>query len=514
MILVSDSLKSYIEDVDSRHFEAKLVVNGKDFSCDIRSLKIKKGSCGGSSLQPGTFFSSTVEAQIRTQSAIKHGDKIEVWISAPESGDESFYKVVTAYVRHPIRKMQEISFTAEGAIAAKLGLEFKGEAGMTVQAILNNVSIAAGVNIIVENDMDTSLVTSTSANLKGYLMREVLADIAGLFFGYACEDVDGNILIKKYGMSASADESVILKEERMKSYPDVYDTVTIGGIQVRGGEVDCIYPEGSTTVNCCVNNLLMTEEIFNRYVNDFIGLNYTPFEAEYSLGDFRIEPWDTVSVDGKSTIITEVTHHFDSGIKTQLKASTLESGEAFSRTTTNMQSDFSFEKLTFDMSVPDPVDPRDIFEVSDINASTTGGDANVFIKDNYVATLEISRGQYYGSNGIKYEPPSSLDAKYMPAYPVKVCVRGYTKSSSSWSSQYPIAVQIEILPELNTDGKVRMIYSASYLDPKGYSTSFKDYRYDPYTRNFMQYCYFSYRVQYLLKSYMDSIDIEEGSEST
>jgi hypothetical protein len=265
---------------------------------------------------------------------VKKGSKVEVFFSAPESGDSTYYKDFTGYARNSVEKNKELTLDVEGVIAYKLGREYTGGVGLTINAMLDNISAKTGVNIILEDGLDGSYSTNQYANLDGYLMREILGYIAGCFFGYATEDEEGNIIIRKYGVNA--EDSVELKANRMGSYPDVYNTVTVEGIQVfstdSNGQVDYVYPEGVASVNCSIRNPLMTKELFDAHVRNFVGLTYTPFSAEMSLGDFTITPNSSVIVNGKQTIITEITHYYDGGIKTTLSAATLNNGEEYSRT--------------------------------------------------------------------------------------------------------------------------------------------------------------------------------------
>lgn len=517
MIPISDNLKTYMRDGNGRHFEVKFVVNGSDFSCDIRKLKIKKGSCG-STLQPQTYLSNTIDTEIRTDTQLKHGDKLEVWLSAEASGDSSFYKVATAYVRHPARKKEQ-SFTAEGAITAKLGREYKNGVGSTVQAMIDNIEAETGANIILEDGMDASMVPNQAADLKGYLMREVLEDIAGLFFGYMTEDVDGNILIKTF--RNNAEEYAEIKTERMATLPDVHDTVTVHGIQVKtttaDGQADYVYPSGVATVNCSLSNALMTEEIFNRYAGNFVGLTYTPYSVDVGLGDFSLEPFDCVLIDGKQTIITEIIHNIDGGISTTLGASTLNDGEEYSRTEKQMQSEMAYNNYPSAVSSGSSEDSPTIeteperYAVDErLNASTTSGNTNLYIKDGYMAVLEIN-GTHSGYSNYVVEATANIDAKYMPAYPVKIFVRGYTAASGR-SDGDKTATQYEILPELDERGKVRVVISTALLDPKKWSLTWDRYmNEDPSTSQLAYYAYYRFRVHWLLKSYVDSL---KGTEET
>lgn len=398
---------------------------------------------------------------------MKHGDKIEVWLAAPLSGDSEFYKVATAYVRHPINKMKEISFTAEGAISAKLGWEWVGEVGGSINAMINYISTVSGVNITLENGLDGSLVPNQSANIEGMLLREVGSLVASCFFGYMSEDVNGDITIRRF--RNDAEESVELSEERMGVLPDIYDMATVHGIQVKNTDTDFVYPEGIATVNCSLNNDLMTEEIFNTYVGDFVGFSYIPYNAELTLGDFTLEPWDNITIEGSKTIFTEIVHTFDGGLRTEINAATIESGSEYTRTEKQMQSAIAYgNKSTAIPSTPsvNPSDPTEVNNVSKTITLPIAGSGWVGKYKNYMAFIRLSGSISKDVLSLDHDLP----AEYMPAYPVTITNLGQTSTFAvgAYAGGYNslCAFQITIHPELNENGTVKITYCCSYLSPR------------------------------------------------
>lgn len=472
MIQISDKLKTYMRDENGRQFEAKLVVNSSDFPCDIRKLKIKKGSCGSSTFQPGCYFSNSIEAEIRSSNKIKHGDKLEVWLAAPLSGDSNFYKVATAYVRHPINKMKEISFIAEGAISAKLGWEWVGEVGGSINAMINYISTVSGVNITLESGLNGSLVPNQSANIEGMLLREVGSLIASCFFGYMSEDVNGDITIRRF--RNDAEESVELSEERMGVLPDIYDMATVHGVQVKNTDTDFVYPEGIATVNCSLNNDLMTEEIFNTYVGDFVGFSYIPYNAELTLGDFTLEPWDNITIEGSRTIFTEIVHTFDGGLRTEINAATIESGSEYTRTEKQMQSTIAYSNYSTALpsvpSIPDSGESEEHRNITDVYVLHTNEDI-IGIYKNYMGVIQWRADVDWWNNDWDYSK-LKIPAKYMPAYPVTIQVFGFTTNGGSTgaylsgSSSNYIAIQITLQNYLDANGYVKVDVCASYYSPR------------------------------------------------
>ena len=286
-------------------------------------------------------------------------------------------------------------------------------------------------------------------------MREVLEDIAGLFFGYMTEDVDGNVVIKTFNTEA---EVIELIDERMATLPNIHETVTVAGVQVKtttsDGQTDYVYPEGVATVNCSLSNALMTEEIFNKYADHFVGLTYTPYSADIGLGDFSIEPFDCVLINGSKTIITEIIHNIDGGISTELSASTLNDGEEYSRTEKKMQSDISYSRIQSgniggsEPTVPDVTPEVDVKYV----------DLGISNANRYRDYLEVRHGCFViAFLTVNYK---MIPAKYKPAYPVTI----YPATQISCAS-------ITLLPETYIDSKGREFVAyvespTSYISPK------------------------------------------------
>lgn len=443
---ISAQANTYLENADTRNVVATLKANGNDISGHLRSLSLKKGSCGGSSFRPQSVYSNSMTAEIYNGS-IKKGSKVEVFFSVPESGDSTDYKVATLYARNSSEKGDELILEAEGAISYKLGREYTGGVGLTINEMIAYISNSTGIEITLEDGLNGDYKTNPNANLSGRLMREILGDIAGCFFGFATESTENSIVIRKY---KNSNKNFELKQKRMSDYPDIYDTVTIEGVQVKtrgsDGQVDYVYPEGVETVNCILYNPLMTEDLFYAHVGNFVGLSYTPFSAEMMLGNFAVEPNDLVTVNGKQTIVTEITYYYDGGLKSSLSAATTNSGEEYSRTEKMMESDIAFEKIqSGNLDIPSA--PEGVKDVVYVDIATSQANRT----KNY---LEVRNGCFvvaFLTNGY-----NTIPAKYKPAYPVTV----YPATQISCAS-------VTLLPETYID-KYGVEYVAYVTSPNSY----------------------------------------------
>ena len=200
----------------------------------------------------------------------------------------------------------------------------------TVKAVLAEISEKTGVEIDA-GELDASIKIETQPS--GYLYREMLAFIAGLYFGYATEASDGTVIILQYQAEPTATTDVDRTTE-LPTFQDLDAIVT--GVKVvigsltdsEGNSQDRFFTKG--TVNVAVSNPFMTQAIFDKYVDSFIGFQYRPATATISLGDFRLEASDILEVtDIKGINVTvpcmSVVHTFDGGIRTVITAPAIKS---------------------------------------------------------------------------------------------------------------------------------------------------------------------------------------------
>jgi hypothetical protein len=475
MLTAEQSVINYVEK-NGRTFKARLSdMNTGELAGSIKSLSIHKGSCSSYSFKPASIFSNYVDVTIDnfpTTQPIPTG-KMIVEIGCPISGDTIWTKVATVQIQNPIRKMKRLTFTAEGVISAKLGKKFRSGSFSNVGELISALETEAGVTITVDDNCIANIVNlplPSDVQYDKYYMRELLGYIAGLGFGYATEDVNGNIVIRTYNYH---DKTINTSLSRMKSEPDFYDVTRPEGIEVIGLE-DRQFITGALQ-NASLTNPLMTQEAFNSYSHYFLDVEYQPFDMNITLGNFLIEPVDIVSIADRygtmhNLVPMSVTHKFTGGLSTTLKAPSLDSGEDYSRTDVSMQSEVSFTGLS--LSIPSNngggsvgtdlvTDHTTLHAVDDI-VSIYKGYMGVIYWDAYL----INRSSGWDYSLIQ------IPAKYMPAYPVTITGLGMSSQGSGTdtylaanSNRYT-AVQLTLHPELNEDGFVKVTSAVSYLSPR------------------------------------------------
>ena len=326
MLQVSDNARKYIES-DTRTFHSRLLFGGEEISGDIRSLSINKGSCGSSDFAPGAVFSSYIDVTLDGCNQKLEGKELTLQIGTVMESSIEWTTIGLFTVDKPSTSAYSTVFSGLGRISSKMGGLYNPAITFpaTVKAVLSEISSATGIKIDT-GSLDTSIVIETKPS--GYMYREMLAFIAGLYFGYATEAADGSIVIRQYQKTATASTNGD-KTTELPAFQDLDAVVT--GVKVvvgtetdsEGNSQDKFYSKG--TVNVAVSNPFMTQAIFNKYVDSFIGFQYRPATVTVSLGDFRLEASDVLEVtDVKGTKVNvpcmAVTHTFDGGIQTAITA--------------------------------------------------------------------------------------------------------------------------------------------------------------------------------------------------
>ena len=331
MLQVSDDAKKYIES-DTRTFHARLLLDGEMVSGEIRSLTINKGSCGSSDFVPGSVFSSYIDVTLDGCDQKLEGKELTAQIGTVMEDVVEWTTVGFYTVDKPSTTAYSTSFSGLGRISSKMGGLYSPSITLpaTVEAVLAEISEKTGVEIDA-GELDASIKIETQPS--GYLYREMLSFIAGLYFGYATESADGTVTIRQYQTEATATTDGDRTTE-LPTFQDLDAIVT--GVKVvigsltdsEGNSQDRFFTKG--TVNVAVSNPFMTQAIFDKYVDSIIGFQYRPATATVSLGDFRLEASDVLGVtDIKGTTVTvpcmSVVHTFDGGIRTVITAPAIKS---------------------------------------------------------------------------------------------------------------------------------------------------------------------------------------------
>ena len=299
---------------DNRQWLSKFSVNGTELDCSIVRWSLTKGSCGGSEFEVGAVMSSTFTATVKGLTTNIKNQDIKVEIGLYINSD---YEWITLgyFTATEVKKTHyQTQITAYGHCVSKTGDVLSMSTTQTLANIKNAISSATGVNVSMDASIDGTLeITQDLAGLTTYQVLQILASVVG---GYAMDEADGSISVRKYGTTSS----LTVGTDRMLSLPDVEETnFTITGIEVTAGETTFT----SGTVNLQITNEFVTQDLFDDEMTDLIGYSYRPASINLSKGDPRLEGDDVVTVTdiGGSTYIVPchaVTHSYDGGLSTTI----------------------------------------------------------------------------------------------------------------------------------------------------------------------------------------------------
>ena len=299
---------------DNREFLSRLSVNGTELDGAIVGWTLSKGSCGGTNFDIGAVMSSTFTATLKDLTTNVKNEDIKVEIGLNVNGS---YKYITLgyFTATDVKKTHyQTQITAYGHCVSRTGDILSMGTTQTLENVRSAIANATSVTVTLDASIDNTLeITQSLAGLTIYQVLQVLASVVG---GYAMDEADGSIAIKKY----DATSTLSVGTDRMVSLPDAEeDNFTITGIQVTAGE--STYTSG--TVNVQMENAFVTQDLFDDEVTDVIGYSYRPATIQLSKGDPRLEGDDVLTVTdiGGSTYIVpchSVVHTYDGGLSTQV----------------------------------------------------------------------------------------------------------------------------------------------------------------------------------------------------
>lgn len=326
MITASDNFISKVSQT-SRRFTARLLYNGAEVACDVKTVKIYKGACGDAFL-PGSVYSSYIESIVDNLTANIENKELELQIGLYLADGTVEYVPVGLYtVTKPKISAYQTTFTAVGRIASRLSVIFSPPSEKTIAKITEAITAQTGVNIALKGITASGTIQQ---NLAGLTCRDVLEIIASILGGFATEDNTGGIVISKFSADVTAEYTC----ERMLELPtfNEYD-YSVSGVKVivsdasedeDGGEIEEVsFTSGDPKL--IIKNPYMTAELFTAFAANIIGFTYRPGTVPLSLGDPRLEPWDcirVIDVKGDSMIVPcmNIVHSFDGGLSTTINA--------------------------------------------------------------------------------------------------------------------------------------------------------------------------------------------------
>ena len=349
MINATDSFITAVN-ADSRTFIAKIFKNNVPIDCDLRSITVKKEAFGDTELAVGAVTSAEVEIIADGIADVIENEDIEIRIGVRAGTDgylldnagnrlitangDAIMRDFTEYIRigrFTATKVRSTTFETEikcvGFISSKLNGDYSDPeedpaTRVAWQATLANIAARitelTGIPISFKDGIDSSGVITESR--EGLTNRDALEAIASVTGGFAAENADGGIEIHKYQISSSL---LNVTPDRVIEQPKLADNdYVMSGIAVtgKGGTFS-----SGADIKQKYSNDFMTALLFTQFAANIVGYTYRPGDVPMSLGDPRLEPWDTLHVtdlDGNTYDVPchRITLHYDGGITTDITA--------------------------------------------------------------------------------------------------------------------------------------------------------------------------------------------------
>lgn len=340
MINVSEQVAAVLES-SSRTFHSRFLFAGSEVSGVVRSVKVYKGSCGDAQFVPGSIFGSYIDVVMDYCTETLEGRELEYQIGTVVDGEDIWTTIGYFTVYKPSTSVYTTSFTGLGRLGAKMGGMYVSKLVFPAQikSVLDEISSETGVEIDASAFDTTGLIETRPA---GYMHREVIAMIAGIFFGYATEDSSGKVVFGKYATTGNIVETDGDRTITLPTFADLDTEITGIKVVVDAGSTDESEQENEEIanevgfakgiVNVAVSNPLMTQALFDANVDNLIGFQYRSGNIAISMGDFRIEPFDCLKVTDSVGVVRyvpcmSVVHTFDGGLLTDVIAPGIENTE-------------------------------------------------------------------------------------------------------------------------------------------------------------------------------------------
>lgn len=351
---------------NGRSFRARILSDGAEVPCNIISITTNKGASDGQTFSVGSVFSHSADIILGKTSYVFENADITLQIGVLTDFENDTYEYITIG-EYTVIKVQrassQVTLGAVGCITSKMNVPLPFVAkGQSIQAVATAITNACGVNVSFVGI--GGLSNTIGKDLDGITCRGALEIITFLTGGYATENHSGGVEIHKYSVESpvtfspgrsltepifadntfemtgvkvivdeaayilTQDTSVVADKEYYQLIDGEYEYVEepTGNPRAQGWyEVGEISYSSGDPIRQTYQSEYMTQAIFNTFASTVIGYEFMPATIDMSLGDPRLEPWDTLSVteDGSTYIVPchLITGTFDGGYSNIVVAS-------------------------------------------------------------------------------------------------------------------------------------------------------------------------------------------------
>ena len=313
----------------NRKWLAKLLMNGTELSCGIKSLEITKGSCGSDTeFSIGNIISSMLVAELKELTDAVKGEEIEVRIGLDVGGTYYWITMGTFTIATADKNLYTSTVTGYGKIVSKGGIDFPDLTAPTIAQVGAYIGTELGCTVTLDPSIDDTL--TIGAPMVGLTTHQALQVLANTVGGYAIDTADGNVAICLYDdtPTLSVDAGLMVKlpevEEQDFGITGVRVTVTEESYD-EDGTIPAVGYESLTPINLLCENPYMTQALFDDMESHLVGYTYRPATIGLTLGDPRIEGNDVLEVtDADGSVYTVpchmVKHIYTGGLRSDILA--------------------------------------------------------------------------------------------------------------------------------------------------------------------------------------------------
>lgn len=363
MFNVSDKFNKEINKLSGRMFNAKVIINGKEYNgSKIYEMNLEETVNPGSDLSIGTMCSSSFNIKL-----INTGELFDNAIVKPYVG--LYIDETIEYI--PLGVFTVLKANVEGKF---INLECVDNMVKLEQSYFSELTYPANINDIALEICRKANVNLTSKlpnyqveKLEGYSLREAIGIIASLCGSYSRFDRLGNLEIKGYDTTTQE----ITPKNIFKLDMEAKECIIKKVIAQKGDkEISLGDNEGNSII---FDNPIITEDILNDIYSKYKDFRYIPYTAKWK-GNPAIMAGDILKlIDLKgnkyNALVMEQKFTYKNGISSEIKAkgnTNQESKFDNKGSVTKVLERFSIEQASIKKAL---IDKADITDLNAVNAN-------------------------------------------------------------------------------------------------------------------------------------------------
>lgn len=320
MITVSKEMKAYLSRT-GRSLNAKIKVGETEISEGIMSVLVDSTMCADS-LSFGCVNTSYAEISLFNCPENISGCEIEAYIIAEVNGADEEALIGTFKVEKPKTEEGLTTFTAYDKTkynTSGVYITAFESAEVPIDDVFNEVCgqcNAEGVPLFLSETPDTDKPKINPKLLDGYVLKDVLGQIAGFMGGNLVCNNEGKFEVRRF-----TDCGITLDGDMCESPTVSEDVFILNSLTCINGETILTSGEGKG-IN--FENILMTQEQLDAILAQYKGLTYRDTDVTNLVGNPCLQAGDIVTLEiGENTYrvpIMHITVDYDGGIMNEIQA--------------------------------------------------------------------------------------------------------------------------------------------------------------------------------------------------